>query len=72
MNMSYCRFHNTNIALTECLSILEDPEDETISKEEKDAAKILFKRFLNFCLDNGIVEDYNKETYTKMIDNFED
>lgn len=71
MNMSYCRFHNTNIALTECLSILEDPEDESMSQEEKDAAKILFKRFLNFCLDNGIIEDYNKEIYIKMIDSFE-
>ena len=54
-NMSYCRFHNTNIDLLDCLSVLTD--EETLSKEEFSACQQLFKNFINFCSNEGIIED---------------
>lgn len=55
-NMSYCRFRNTNIDLMDCLDSLRD--GDKLSKEEFDACKQMFERFLDFCYDEGIVEDY--------------
>ena len=46
-NMSYCRFHNTNIDLGDCLDALDDCE--VLSKSEFDACKDLFRKFIDFC-----------------------
>ena len=70
MNMSYCRFHNTNIDLDQCLNVFEESDDETISVEEKQAAKKMFGRFLEFCLENGIIEDCDYEAVDDLIDGF--
>ncbi len=59
MNMSYCRFNNTNIDLQDCIGALED--GETLSKAEFNCCKNLFRTFLDFCLDEGIIEDENYE-----------
>ena len=53
-NMSYCRFRNTMMDLDDCLEALEYREE--LSKDEFDACKRMFKKFIGFCLDEGIVE----------------
>lgn len=70
VNMSYCRFNNTNLGLDECLNVFEESEDETISPEEKSCAKKMFLRFLEFCLENNIIEDYDNTTMHNLIDSF--
>lgn len=59
MNMGYCRFENTAIALQECIDALNDGEKLSVS--EKKYCRALFQDFLNFCTDEGIVEDEDGE-----------
>ena len=54
-NMSYCRFRNTEIDLEDCLDALNMQEE--LSREEFEACKGMFNRFINFCYDEGIIED---------------
>ena len=54
-NMSYCRFRNTAMDLDDCLEALEYKEE--LSKEEFNACRKMFRRFIEFCLDEGIIED---------------
>ena len=59
MNMSYCRFYNTVIDIRDCLDALRYDE-EKLSEEEMLACRELFETFIDFCYDNGILEeDYN-------------
>ena len=53
-NMSYCRFRNTMMDLDDCLYALEDGEE--LSKDEFDACEMMFNKFINFCIDQGIIE----------------
>lgn len=55
-NMSYCRFHNTNIDLRDCLDTLRE-NDEVLSESEFYACKEMFREFIGFCCDEGIIED---------------
>ena len=59
MNMSYCRFRNTNGDLLVCLDVLRDRYSEkvTLSKEEYYACERMFDNILNFLIDEGIIED---------------
>ena len=59
VNMSYCRFQNTAIALDECIDSLND--ENVLSVTEKRYCKSLFQTFLNFCVEEGIVEDEDGE-----------
>ena len=54
-NMSYCRFRNTNIDLGDYLDTLD--EGESLSESEFDACKDLFRKFIDFCCNEGIIED---------------
>ena len=63
MNMSYCRFHNTRIAVDDCLSALSDWE-EKLSEEEIEKGKKLFRNFLEYCAEANIIDGYDDE----MID----
>ena len=67
-NMSYCRFHNTNIDLQDCLDTLN--EGETLSKSEFLACKDMFERFIYFCCDEGIIEDENGELDDRLEEFF--
>ena len=46
-NMSYCRFHNTNIDMQDCIEALT--ERDISSQEEKRSAKNLLISILDFC-----------------------
>lgn len=65
-NMSYCRFHNTNIDLTDCIEALT--ERNIPSQEEKRAAKNLLISILDFCEKEGIIEGYDQQIIEKIIE----
>ena len=59
-NMSYCRFRNTGQALEDCLTALDPNENGyEISTEEEQAGIAMFGRFLEYCIENEIISDYN-------------
>lgn len=64
-NMSYCRFHNTGMDLEDCLCALE--EEEMLSKCEFEACEKMFVRFLDFCVEAGIIEQ-SWETTERLKD----
>ena len=66
-NMSYCRFNNTKIDLDDCLEALQ--EGATLSSEEYRKCKQMFKNFVSFLEDEGIIED-DGELYERMDDYF--
>ena len=65
-NMSYCRFHNTQMDLEDCLDALANEEE--LSKSEFRKCKQMFKDIMNFLWQVGIVED--DEAYERMEDFF--
>lgn len=69
VNMSYCRFNNTKLALDECLEAIQNCEE--LSEFEMDACKKMFRRFIKFCCDNEIVEDEDNELNNKLEDFFD-
>lgn len=54
-NMSYCKFHNTMMDLDNCMEALEYRDE--MSEDEFRSCKKMFRRFIDFCLDEGIIED---------------
>lgn len=67
-NMSYCRFHNTRLDLMDCLEALESGEE--LGKEEFKYCKLMFGSFIDFCVENGIVDD-DEELDEKLEEFFE-
>lgn len=53
-NMSYCRFHNTNIDLRDCLDAIKSGEE--LSDDEMNCCRKLFGQFIDFCYDIGILD----------------
>ena len=68
-NMSYCRFHNTNLDLMDCLEALND--EKKLSKEEFRCCKNLFRQFIAFCYDEGIIEDEDGELDERLEEFFD-
>ena len=68
-NMSYCRFHNTLIDVEDCVLSLENREIS--SQEEKKKAKKLLKKFLEFCADEGIIEDFDEDRIDEIVNECE-
>lgn len=68
-NMSYCRFHNTQMDLEDCLDALRDNEE--ISKSEFMKCKQMFGSFIDFLLDEGIIEDEDGELNERLDEFFE-
>ena len=54
-NMSYCRFRNTEMDLSDCLESLRYQEE--LSNDEFNACRKMFRKFIDFCLDEGIIEE---------------
>lgn len=71
MNMSYCRFQNTEIDLNDCLDTLRS--EEKLSEDEQIACRGMFMSFLDFCYDKGIIDDINgiDEKLDKFMENFQ-
>jgi hypothetical protein len=68
-NMSYCRFYNTRIDLEDCLDALNDNEE--LSAEELKSCKQMFNMFIEFCVDEGIIEDEDGELEERLEDFFD-
>ncbi len=64
-NMSYCRFQNTYGDMVECLDALAQEHD--LSSEEYHAAVSMFKKFLRFCQDADIIEDYDHKRVEEYL-----
>mgnify|MGYP001001368613 FL=1 len=65
-NMSYCRFRNTAKALDECLEVLREEDIE--NREDRFAAKEMFRTFLKFCREFGIIDEFDDEHIEFFID----
>lgn len=65
MNLSCCRFGNTEIALSECLEALLNREIE--SKEEVSNAIRLFSKILDFSYEEGIINKYDEQRLKEFI-----
>ena len=65
-NMSYCRFQNTNDDLAECLDALDAQKPS--SGEEYYAALDLFKTVLQFCTEEGFIEDYDLDRIREYLE----
>lgn len=69
MNMNYCRFNNTDIALEECLNSIK--AGGKLSDSEMSSCRSLFEKFIDFCFDAGIL---NADTvdYESVHENLEE
>ena len=68
-NMSYCRFHNTQNDLEDCLDALRDGEE--LSKSEFVKCKQMFGSFIDFLLDEDIIEDVDGDLGERLENFFE-
>lgn len=64
-NMSYCRFTNTRSDLQVCLDAIR--QETRLSDFEARAGKWMFEEFLDFCQEQGIIEDYDQEILTELF-----
>lgn len=63
--MSYCRFRNTSGDLFDCLQALD--YEEGVSPEEGRAGKSMFREFLDFCTDRGIIDEYRMKNVESLF-----
>lgn len=71
-NMSYCRFHNTRGDLGDCLWALSEENEYKISSEEVSRGKAMFRDFLEFCENEGIIEGYDPEEIQRVFNDHND
>lgn len=69
VNMNYCRFNNTKIALNECLEAIQC--GEKLSDDEMKCCKQMFRSFIDFCYESGIIEDEDDELDDRLEEFFE-
>lgn len=58
-NMSYCRWHNTNLDVRDCFEAFHEMEE--MSEEEIKCAKRMINNMCKFLQDNGVIDDYDWE-----------
>lgn len=69
INMSYCRFHNTNLALEECLEDLVN--GQPLSEDELYECKCLFENVVDFLEGEFIEIDRNAfNEWLASLDNY--
>ena len=64
-NMSYCRFHNTNIDMCDCIDALYDEEE--LSDSEAIACKNMFENVLEFFEEHDVCE-VNWDEFSYWLD----
>ena len=57
-NMSYCRFYNTRIDMSDCIEALRNKDIS--SEEEKECAKRMFNEIFDYLYEEGIL-DWNSD-----------
>ena len=53
-NMSYCRFHNTRIDMSDCIEALDCEEE--LSREEAEYCVLMFEEIVSYLDDEGIMD----------------
>lgn len=56
-NMSYCRFYNTELDMSDCIEALRC--EETLSREELAACKCMFQEIVQYLDEEGVEVDYD-------------
>lgn len=67
-NMSYCRFHNTNLDVRDCLDAIRD--GEALSDSEMDCCKELFRQFMDFCYEARIIDSDEIDNMDERLEEF--
>ena len=70
-NMSYCRFYNTSMDMSDCIEALE--YEESLSETEAKKCVQMFEEIVNYLYDEGIEIDDDafeewKETIMSRVD----
>ena len=65
-NMSYCRWHNTNLDVADCFESFCD--DQKMSKNEVYCAKDMIRNMCEFLMDTGVIEEYDYEVLFNEFD----
>lgn len=68
-NMEYCRFRNTRSDVVDCLEVLRD--EKSLSEEEYVACKRMFEDFVDFLIEEGVVEDEDGELEDRLTEFFD-
>lgn len=69
INMDYCRFNNTNIAIEECLESIKN--GDKLSEREMNSCRSMFEKFIEFCFDEGILDgDIDYENVHENLEEF--
>lgn len=69
INMDYCRFNNTDIALEECLESIKN--GDKLSEREMNSCRSMFEKFIEFCFDAGILDgDTGYENIHENLEEF--
>lgn len=68
INMDYCKFNNTDIALEECLKSIKN--GDKLSDREMNSCRSMFEKFIEFCFDAGILDD--DTDYENVHENLEE
>lgn len=69
-NMSYCRFRNTRLDVLDCLGVIgliQEGDESKLSEDETNAGEDMFKSILSFCLDMGIIDEYDGGRLTELF-----
>lgn len=65
-NMSYCRFENTKKDVRDCIDMLA--ERNISSNSERRSAKQMLQSILNYCQEEGIIQDYDSTRLIEVIE----
>lgn len=72
VNMSYCRFENTLLALRECIDDVQEHVDGyakyPTSEGEAKQFRMMVQEFVNFLNENGILDEYNDVDEVALAD----
>lgn len=66
-NMDYCRFRNTKEDVAQCIEGIDNRD--IYSEDEALAGKRMFKEFLDYCRNQGIIESYDQNLVDEIIGN---
>ena len=66
-NMSYCRFHNTNMDMADCLDALRMAEwnGNRISEEEIGYCRMMFDNIIDYLDEENLLDEFDWDVYSR-------
>ena len=66
-NMSYCRFHNTNMDMADCLDALRMAEwnGNKISEEEIGYCRMMFDNIIDYLDEENLLDEFDWDVYSR-------